>query len=108
MGLFSKKKLSEYVDMLKKEEVFNEPKPSEKDLAEPIKEVDAFEDAEADEQPKTQSKKQTKAPETTEPEQEEEKVVQVPVFLTQAELNKMLYENNLMLRQLITALEKEE
>ena len=38
---------------------------------------------------------------------EEEKILQVPVFLTQADVNRLIYENNIMLKRLMEAIQKE-
>ena len=39
-------------------------------------------------------------------EEQEQKVVEVPVFYSRSELDRMTYENNLMLRQVITILKE--
>lgn len=45
--------------------------------------------------------------EESETENEEEKVLQVPVFLTQADINRMTYENNMILKQIHHYLKEE-
>ena len=47
-------------------------------------------------------------PKKVEAEVEEEKVLQVPVFLTEADVNRLIYENNIMLKRLMGFLQKEE
>ena len=55
-----------------------------------------------------QIKEDVEVPKKVEAEVEEEKVLQVPVFLTEADINRMIYENNIMLKRLMGFLQKEE
>jgi hypothetical protein len=56
----------------------------------------------AKEEPKEESKEESK-----EEPKEEEQVVGYPVFVTEADINRMIYENNQMLRQLLQIVQKE-
>ena len=50
---------------------------------------------------------QTPSEELKEEPKKEENILQVPVFLTPADVNRMIYENNIMLKRLINAIQKE-
>lgn len=65
----------------KEEEDFDEPEEDEEEEPEPVRKV----------KPKNK-----------------EKVVQVPILLTRADLDKMLYENNIMLREILAKVREED
>ncbi len=91
-----KKKIAETKARLKKQKVDNkeEVKEEEEEVAE-IKEEEESEETDLDELPDIEPKKK-----------EEQKYVQIPVFLTQAELNRMIYENNLLLKKIWESMNK--
>jgi len=60
----------------------------------------------AKEEPKEEPKEESKE-EPKEEFKEEEQVVGYPVFVTEADINRMIYENNQMLRQLLQIVQKE-
>ena len=91
MGLFNKEKKEQYKIVNPPTE--NVSKPIEEVMNEKVLNENSTDEEEvvAKEEPVT----------------EEEKILQVPVFLTQADVNRLTYENNIMLKRLMEAIQKE-
>ena len=82
-------------------------KKKEEDVSQ--EESESIEEEEEESEESEASKEEQSEDKDIESEVQEQEIreVQTPVFLTQADINKMIYQNNVMLRQLISALNPE-
>ena len=90
----------------KKKEVYKIVEPPVTPSEKVIEEV-AYESNTEDPQSREDIEIPKKVEAKIEPEEEEEKVLQVPVFLTPADINRLIYENNIMLKRLMSVIQKE-